>query len=105
MSDMFIVPISKMPSISSVAGTAESQQATQDGSSVPFADIFQGIIEQQQEAQAISQQDAIDLAFGNIDDLHTVTINSERSAAALELTVQMTSRALAAYNEIIRMQI
>ncbi len=105
MSDMFIVPISKMPSIDKVASVAESQQATQSGSSVPFADVFKGIIEEQQAAQAVSQQDAIDLAFGNIDDLHTVTINSERSAAALELTVQMTSRALAAYNEIIRMQI
>ncbi len=105
MSDMFIVPISQMPSIDSITGVAESQDSNQGGSSVPFADVFQSIIAQQQEAQAISQQDAVDLAFGNIDDLHTVTINSERSAAALELTVQMTSRALAAYNEIIRMQI
>ncbi len=105
MSDMFIVPISQMPSIESISGVASTQQADTNESSVPFADVFKSIIEQQQEAQAISQQDAVDLAFGNVDDLHTVTINSERSAAAIELTVQMTSRALAAYNEIIRMQI
>ncbi len=104
MSDLFIVPISKMPTIDQLTGTAESQQSTQAGG-VPFADVFKSVIEQQQEAQAVSQQDAVDLAFGNIDDLHTVTINSERAAAALELTVQMTSRALAAYNEITRMQI
>ncbi len=105
MSDMFIVPISRMPTIDQTKEVAEVGAIGESGSSIPFSSVFQSIIEQQQQAQAISQQDAVDLAFGNIDDLHTVSINSERSAAAMELTVQMATRALAAYNEIIKMQI
>ncbi len=105
MSDMFIVPISRMPTIDQTKEVAEIGAVSDTGSNVPFSNVFKSIIDQQQEAQAISQQDAVDLAFGNIDDLHTVTINSERSAAAIELTVQMATRALAAYNEIIKLQI
>ncbi len=105
MSDLFITPMMRMPSIEETKDTNAVAAIGEGGSSVPFADVFGSIIEQQQQAQAISQQDAVDLAFGNIDDLHNLSINSERSAAAIELTVQMATRALAAYNEIIKMQI
>ncbi len=99
---MFIVPIAQMPTIEEVK---QAVPAVESASSVPFADVFSSVLEQQQTAQAQSQQDAIDLALGNVDNLHNISINSERSAAALELTVQMASRALSAYNTIMTMQI
>lgn len=102
---MNIIPIAKMPSIAELKGIGGNNDVSGNSSSVPFADIFKEIVAQQQKTAAVSENDARELALGNIDDLHTVMINSERAAAALELTVQMTSRALGAYNEIIRMQI
>lgn len=102
---MFIIPISQMPSISPLQETHQEVQGVQQGSSLPFADIFQQAIETMQETQAVSEQDAYNLAMGKTDDLHTVMINSEKAATALELTVQLTSRALSAYNEIMRMQV
>ena len=37
-------------------------------------------------------------------DIFKVMINAEKAAIALELTVQVTSKAISAYNEIMRMQ-
>jgi flagellar hook-basal body complex protein FliE len=42
--------------------------------------------------------------MGQSDDLHNVMIQAEQAALALELTVQVTSKAINAYNEIMRMQ-
>ena len=67
-------------------------------------DIFQDIITQAKETQAITDQDSLNLALGQTDDLHNVMINAEKAAIALELTVQVTSKAINAYNEIMRMQ-
>lgn len=73
--------------------------------SMPFQDILQDVIANARETEAIAKQDAIDLALGNTDDIHNIMINAEKAAIALELTVQMTSKAVNAYNEIMRMQL
>ena len=45
------------------------------------------------------------LAAGQIDDLHTALIQAEQTAAAVEFTTQLTSRAVSAYNQIMGMQV
>lgn len=104
---MFIVPISQMPSPQSIGLTApvETPAQTENGAKLPFADVFQAALDNVRETQAASAQDAYDLSMGNIDDLHTVMIQSEKAATAIELTTQLASRAVNAYNEIIRMQV
>lgn len=98
---MFIVPISQMPPI----GTSQKVTETPDGSGVPFANILSDAIQNARETQAVSQQSGYDLAMGNMDDLHTMMINSSKAATAMEFTVELTGRAVNAYNEILRMQV
>jgi len=45
------------------------------------------------------------LALGEIDDLHSAMIQAEQSAAAVEFTTQLTSKAVSAYNQIMGMQV
>lgn len=99
---MFIVPIAQMPSISELQAVPNMQAS---GPSIPFAQVFEGALNNLKEAQAVSNIDAYNLAMGNVDDLHTVVINSEKAATALELTVQLTTRVVGAYNDIMRMQV
>ncbi|RPF48385.1 flagellar hook-basal body complex protein FliE [Hydrogenoanaerobacterium saccharovorans] len=102
---MFIVPISQMPSIEPIQKSAAQVTQPENGAGMPFKQIFEEAINNLRETQAQSNEDAYRLAMGQADDLHTVVINSEKAATALELTVQLTSRAVSAYNEIMRMQI
>ena len=101
---MFIVPISQMSPV-----TLEKTTSVETGvgaeSSVPFADVLASAIEATKETMAVAQQDSYRLAMGEMDDLHTMMINSTKATAALELTVEVTSRAVSAYNEILRMQV
>lgn len=102
---MFITPISKLTTISELSQSVPAIATTENSVSIPFAEMFQDAINNVVTTQAQSHQDAYDLALGKTDDLHTIMINSEKAATAIELTVQLTSKAVSAYNEIMRMQV
>ena len=73
--------------------------------SAPFADVLKNAVENLKETQIQSQQDNYDLAMGNTDNLAAIMINSAKADAAVTMTVQLTSRAVNAYKEIMQMQI
>lgn len=58
-----------------------------------------------QKSQEAAAQDAYDLAMGDVSNLHSLMINSAMEATAVETAVQLTSRAVSAYKEIMQMQI
>lgn len=97
---MFIVPITPL----SINTEINPSTAINETSAGEFQGIFQDIITQAKETQEIANQDSLNLAMGQTDDLHNIMINAEKAAIALELTVQVTSKAINAYNEIMRMQ-
>ena len=69
-----------------------------------FSNVLNQAIENVKESQHATDQSAQSLLMGQSDDLHNVMIQAEQAALALELTVQVTSKAINAYNEIMRMQ-
>lgn len=99
---MFILPIKPMQIQTEISANQPIQNKP---ATMPFQDILHDVIANARETEAIAKQDAIDLALGNTDDIHNIMINAEKAAIALELTVQMTSKAVNAYNEIMRMQL
>ncbi|WP_294148225.1 flagellar hook-basal body complex protein FliE [uncultured Clostridium sp.] len=101
---MFIVPITKMDMVSFL----EEAGKPSGGSKRPekeFKNILQEAIQTAQEESAKGEEVDRLLATGQIDDLHTALIQAEKSAAAIEFTTQLTSRAVGAYNQIMGMQI
>jgi flagellar hook-basal body complex protein FliE len=104
---MYIVPISQMPSVSSLGVvTPKNENSSQPvGTELPFSEVIRDTYRNLSEQQEAASQDAFRLAFGQADDLHNIMISAEKASIALELTVQLTSKALNAYNEIMRMQI
>lgn len=98
---MFIVPLSQLPSVF----PQEAPQSQTQKSSVPFVDMLRDSYLNMQEMRATADQDSVDLALGNTDNLHTMGINATKAAAATTFTAQLATRAITAYNEIIRMQV
>ena len=101
---MFIVPITKMDMVTSL----EEAGKPGIGGKRPekeFINILQEAIQTAQEESAKGEEVDRLLATGQIDDLHTALIQAEKSAAAIEFTTQLTSRAVGAYNQIMGMQI
>lgn len=99
---MYIVPITPMK-----FGTFmdEAEAPAQNAKSSSFADVLKNAVQTLEETQIQSQQDAYDLAMGSTDNLAALMINSAKAEAAVTMTVQMTSRAVSAYKEIMQMQV
>lgn len=103
---MFIVPITRMPGIESLEAITKNETASvQNGDGQSFQNIFKEAIKNVEETQAASNREDELLATGNIDDLHTAMIQAQQTAAAVEFTTQLTSKAVGAYNQIMGMQV
>ena len=99
--EMYIVPLSNLPTVQS--GSAGETSAQSGG--LPFREVMQQAVQSLQESQQAAAQDTYDLAYGNSPDLHTIMIHSAMETTAVETVVQLTSRAVSAYKEIMQMQI
>lgn len=99
---MNIIPISGMPLI---APLAQNQTVQNNGTAVPFKDMLKNAVGDLEELNAVKDQDAIDLALGNIDDIGQVQVNAQKAEVALQLLVQMRNKILDGYNEIMRMNV
>lgn len=105
---MYLVPLSALPSIQPLEtvnqepgnATPKPEEGKQS-----FANIMQEAISTLRQSQEAAAADSYDLAMGDVTSLHTMMINSAMEATAVETAVQLTSRAVSAYKEIMQMQI
>lgn len=72
---------------------------------VPFANVLQNAVNEYTTLEQTASEESKQLALGNVDNLAQVTIDSLKAKAALQTTVQLTSRMVGAYKEIMQMQI
>jgi flagellar hook-basal body complex protein FliE len=74
-------------------------------SSMPFADVLRDAVSNYEVARIESDEDSMALTLGDVNNLAKIQINSMKAQAALSTTVQLTSRAVSAYKEIMQMQV
>ena len=67
-----------------------------------FSDIFQSAIENVRQTDAVKNDTQYRLATGQLDNPAEATIAATQASVAVELLVQLRSRALDAYSEIMR---
>ena len=70
-----------------------------------FSDIFQHAIENVKETDAQKNQVEYLLATGQLDNPAELTIASTKAQTSVELLVQLRSKALEAYNELMRINL
>lgn len=94
-------------SIRSVALRPPSQPAAalRAGGTRSFAEVLKDAIQEVNALQVEAEQAARDLASGQVEDVHKVTLAVEQAQLALELTVAVRNKLIEAYQEISRMQI
>lgn len=74
-------------------------------SEVSFQDFLKQSVEQVNELQLDAEQKNVMLATGKIENIHDVTIASEKAKVALDLTLAVRNKVVDAYREIMRMQV
>ena len=98
---MFIVPITKMDVITSLDKMHNTQSAGQAGRKTEFKEA----VKEADQALKDNQDMDVKLAAGQVDHLHTALIQAEKTAATIEFTTQLASKAVNAYNQIMGMQV
>jgi len=90
-----------------VAGLGPGQQVAQGTAAVvrDFASVLERAVAAVQAKQQAADQAAVQVAQGNLNDLHDAVLAQEEASLALDLTVQIRNKVLEAYQEIMRMPV
>jgi flagellar hook-basal body complex protein FliE len=88
--------------IGSVAGNpaATTTAATETGVAGDFQNILNDVINNVEETEAVTKVDAYNLSIGNMDDMHTMMINTAKADVALQTMVQLRNKVLEAYQTV-----
>ena len=81
----------------------EAEKSTE--TSVPFANVLKNAINDYTSLQEAADADSAALAFGQTDNLALIQINALKAETALQTTVQLTSRMVSTYKEIMQMSV
>jgi flagellar hook-basal body complex protein FliE len=87
-----------------VLGTENIKPKNNDAIS-SFKEIFTDAINNVNGLQNEADNMKVKLATGEVNDIHSVMIASEKASLALQLTVQIRNKLVDAYQEIMRMQV
>ena len=101
---MFIILVTRMEGVGDLTDLKKDSTVK----AVPEKRFDSVLKEAVREAdQAIKDTQIMDmkLASGQVDNLHTALIQAEKTAAAVEFTIQITTKAVNAYNQIMGMQV
>lgn len=70
-----------------------------------FGELLNQAIQNVNDLQKQSESAKIGLITGQVEDIHSVMIASEKASVALQLTMQMRNKVIDAYQEVMRMNI
>ncbi|MBQ7756873.1 MAG: flagellar hook-basal body complex protein FliE [Oscillospiraceae bacterium] len=98
----FLKPIERLERIETLTGTEKTEKT---GAETDFEKTLKEKIQEVRDLESASNQLSYDLAMGKTDDLTSVMIATTKAQTAIELTTQVTTRAVNAYKEIMQMNI
>lgn len=101
---MIIVPIAPMERMQ-FAQPEQISAAGAQGTTIPFANVLKDAMSNLNEVQATATEDSFRLAVGDVNDIAQMQTNSMKLNAVMETTVQLTTRTVNAYKEIMQMQV
>lgn len=100
----FITPLEPMKHMSQILSTQEVSAGEKNQTS-SFEDKLVDAVQKVRDLENESNQASYDLAVGNTDDLTGVMLSATKAQTAIQLTTQITTRAVNAYKEIMQMNI
>ncbi|WHZ05413.1 flagellar hook-basal body complex protein FliE [Neobacillus sp. YX16] len=69
-----------------------------------FSNVLQGYLNNVDASVKQASNLTVKAAAGDVDNIHDLTISSQKAKLALELTVTVRDKAVESYQEIMRMQ-
>ncbi len=100
---MAIDVISSSPAKLVTTQPLQAKNTNSDG--VTFGQLLSNALGDVNKLQLDANQSSADLAAGKLQDVSEAVIATEKASIALQLTMQVRSKVIDAYQEIMRMQV
>ena len=101
-----VLPIQGIDSLSSLNQMNATASADSSASpEIPFKSMFEDAVGNVKQTDASLNNEIYKLTTGQSDNLHDVTIASQKASLSVDLLVQLRDKVLDAYNEIMRMSV
>lgn len=94
----------KINSLDKINSIVETNKSLKPKEQTSFGEFLTGAIDKVNQMQFESDEMKKMLAIGEVDNLHDVTIATEKANVALQVTMSIRSKIVEAYKEIMRMQ-
>ena len=91
--------------LSSVSSSSPSTNKTTSPSQSSFGDILKQTLNDVNETQKEAQNATIDLATGQIKDIHQAAMAINKAELSMKMVLEVRNKAVSAYKEILRTQI
>jgi flagellar hook-basal body complex protein FliE len=98
--------LSQLPSVDALSRAGQKPGATGQGATEgpQFADILKQALQEVNEAQHTSEQEARNLISGNSTDMHTAILAVQKADVSFQMMMAVRSKLVSAYQEVMRMQ-
>jgi flagellar hook-basal body complex protein FliE len=97
------LPVTNPPPVGAAGITDATGQAGQAGGD--FGNVVTNALQGMQDSQNSANSLAVQAATGDLTDVHNYTIAATEASLQTEMTVAVRDRAVAAFNQIMAMQI
>ena len=105
ISTTFITPLTSMPTVSSIDKDSNNLSSNEENSELSFSETLKQKIQNVKDLEQKSLDSAYAVSMGQTEDIEGAMIDATKASVAIETAVQITTRAVNAYKEIVQMQI
>ena len=105
ISTTFITPLTSMTTVSSLDKDSNNLSSNEENSELSFSETLRQKIQNVKDLEQKSLDSAYAVSMGQTEDIEGAMIDATKASVAIETAVQITTRAVNAYKEIVQMQI
>ena len=98
------LPISPISSIAPIAGAPATTSTAKAGGAGSFSSYLEGAIQSVEQPGAQADQAVQSFLNGENEDIHTVALATQKASLAFDLGMQMRNKVVAAYQEVMKLQ-
>ena len=97
-------PLGSLGGIEQIGKSSQSEQSAGTGS-VSFGGAMKKALGEVNNVQQNADKMAVQLATGDVEDVHKAMIAMNKAKLAFDMTLQVRNKVLEAYQEVMRMQV
>ena len=97
--------LNQLPSLDALSPAGKPSSASPGAAEGPqFADILKQALQEVNDAESTSEQEARNLISGNSTDMHTAILAVQKADVSFQMMMAVRGKLVDAYNQVMRMQ-